>query len=66
METDDDTQSEKKGQLFIPKGYRDSGLSSDSGDTFFRQNKQLFKQPSVDGCGYVIDQYSWTSSIDRT
>ena len=65
LETDDDAHSEKSGQLFIPRGYRDSGLYSDSGDEFFRQNKQFFKQPSVDGRGYVIDQYSRTSSIDR-
>ena len=65
LDTDDDAHSEKSGELFITKGYRDSVLSSDSGDKFFRQNKQLFKQPSVDGGGYVIDQYSRTSSIDR-
>ena len=65
LEVDDDAHSEKSSQLFIPRGYRDSGLSSDSGDEFFRQNKQLFKLPSVDGRGYVIDQYSRTSSIDR-
>ena len=65
LDTDDDAHSEKSGELFITKGYRDSVLSSDSGDKFFRQNKQLFKQPSVDGRSYVIDQYSRTSSIDR-